>query len=77
MKSEPLKLLMKSLNGEILVKLKDGRICRGLLEHYDGYMNLVLTEAREVDGENEDVATVNYGRILIRGSNVLWIKLRP
>ncbi|MEM1537350.1 MAG: LSM domain-containing protein [Candidatus Nezhaarchaeales archaeon] len=77
MKSEPLKLLMKSLNGEVLVKLKDGRTCRGLLEHCDGYMNLILSEAREVDGENDDITTVNYGKILIRGSNVLWVKLRP
>ncbi len=74
MKTEPLKLLSRNLNEEVLVKLKDGRTCRGKLERCDNYMNLILTDAEEVD-DSESNAAVKYGKVLIRGNNILWITL--
>ena len=74
MKTEPLKLLSRNLNEQIVVKLKDGRTCRGILERCDNYMNLILADAEEVD-ESGTNTSVKYGKVLIRGNNILWINL--
>jgi small nuclear ribonucleoprotein len=73
-RTEPLKLLFKNLNEEVVVKFKDGRTCRGVLEQCDNYMNLILRDAEEVDDSGSN-AEVRYGKVLIRGSNVLWVTL--
>ncbi|MEM4699436.1 MAG: LSM domain-containing protein [Candidatus Nezhaarchaeales archaeon] len=77
MKAEPLRLLSRNLNEEVVVKLKDGRACRGVLESCDNYMNLILRDAEEVDDSEagNPGAKVRYGRVLIRGSNILWVTL--
>ncbi len=74
MRTEPLKLLSRNLNEEIVVKLKDGRTCKGILENCDNYMNLILRDAEEVDDSGSN-AEVKYGKVLIRGNNILWITL--
>lgn len=74
MRTEPLKLLSKNLHEEIVVKLKDGRTCKGILENCDNYMNLILRDAEEVDDSGSN-AEVKYGKVLIRGNNILWITL--
>ena len=74
MRTEPLKLLSRNLNEEIVVKLKDGRTCKGVLENCDNYMNLILRDAEEVDDSGSN-AEVKYGKVLIRGNNILWITL--
>ncbi len=73
-RSDPLKLLMKAVNGEVIVRLKDGRSCRGILEKCDQCMNLLLSDAEEVDEDEGPIA--KYGRVLIRGSNILFVKLK-
>ncbi|MDH5815900.1 MAG: small nuclear ribonucleoprotein (Sm) [Candidatus Nezhaarchaeota archaeon] len=73
-KSDPLKLLMKSINGEVVVRLKDGRSCRGILEKCDQCMNLLLNDAEEINEEEGPIA--KYGKVLIRGSNILFVKLK-
>lgn len=75
MKAEPLKLLFRNLNEEVVVKLKDGRTCRGVLESCDNYMNLILRDAEEIEDSDNPGAKVRYGRVLIRGSNILWVTL--
>ncbi|MCX8169363.1 MAG: hypothetical protein N3E39_04100 [Candidatus Methanomethylicia archaeon] len=72
MKITPIKLLGKALNTKITVKLKNGSEYVGILEKYDVNMNLVITDASEV---NNGISVVKYGRILIRGNNILYIKL--
>jgi len=74
-KSDPLKMLMKAVNGEIVVRLKDGRSCRGILERCDQCMNLLLNDAEEIN-ENNEGPIAKYGKVLIRGSNILFVKLR-
>ena len=69
----PLRLLVKNINSIILVKLKDGTEFIGKLEHCDPSMNIVLMNAKEVDEDSKPVA--NLGRILIRGSNILFISV--
>jgi len=73
-RTEPLKLLSRNLNEEVVVKLKDGRTCRGVLENCDNYMNLILRDAEEVDDSGCNTE-VKYGKVLIRGNNILWITL--
>ncbi|OYT62159.1 MAG: Sm ribonucleo [Thermofilum sp. ex4484_15] len=70
----PLKLLTKSINSNVLVKLKDGSEFMGLLERCDPTMNLVLTNAVEVDEDKGDPIT-NLGKVFIRGSNILFIAI--
>jgi len=46
MGQRPLDILNESLNGPVIVKLKDGRVFRGELQGYDIHMNLVLRKNR-------------------------------
>ncbi|RLE81471.1 MAG: Sm ribonucleo [Thermoprotei archaeon] len=70
----PLKLLIKTVNNNILVKLKDGSEFIGILEQCDPTMNLVLGDAKEVNETNGELL-VNYGKVFIRGSNILFIAI--
>ena len=67
----PLKILQRSVNNMILVRLKDGHEYSGRLIETDAYMNLVITEAEEM--ENGE-AIARYGEVFIRGNNILYIK---
>ena len=71
----PLRLLEKNLDLPILVKLKDGSEYVGRLEKSDISMNLILSEAKQINENREMIA--NYGKILIRGSNILYISVEP
>ena len=67
----PLKTLQKAINNQILVRLKTGHEYVGRLIETDAYMNLVLTEAEEIE-DGESVA--RFGEVFIRGNNILFIK---
>ena len=67
----PLKTLQRSVNNKILVRLKTGHEYIGRLIETDAYMNLVLSEAEELE-DGESVA--RFGEIFIRGNNILFIK---
>lgn len=66
-----LKILSKSLGSTVLVRLRGGKILRGILQGYDQHMNLVLEEAEEVSDENS--AQKRLGTIVVRGDNVMMI----
>jgi len=68
----PLKILSKSINNMILVRLKDGREYIGRLIETDVFMNLVLTSAEELEKDGRPIS--KYGEIFIRGNNILFIK---
>ncbi|RLF47485.1 MAG: RNA-binding protein [Thermoplasmata archaeon] len=67
----PIDLLEVSLNRDISLLLKDGRILNGKLIGYDQYMNLVLDDAREEKEGGEK----RLGRVVVRGSNVVSIAI--
>ena len=71
----PLKMLAKALNNRVLVKLKDGSEYVGILYRYDNTMNIILTDAEEVSEGKLDPPIAKFGKIMIRGSNVLYIVL--
>lgn len=54
------------------MRLKNEIEYRGKMNNVDSYMNLILVDAEEFNG-SEPIA--NYGKVVIRGNNVLFIRL--
>lgn len=71
MERQPIKVLSKALNNLVLVKLKNKKEYIGRLTEMDVYMNIVLSEAEEIE---EDKPVSRYGEVFIRGNNILYIK---
>ena len=67
---KPLNVLTKNLNHHISVTLKNGVEYRGTMVRCDGYMNIMLDGASEYF---KDQLQANYGSILVRGNNILYI----
>ena len=65
-------MLQKSINKRVIVRLKNDLEYRGKMSNVDSYMNLILEDAEEFNG---DTHIANYGMVVIRGNNVLFIKL--
>ncbi len=42
------------------------------MDNVDSYMNLIMTDADEL---HDNKVTASYGRVIVRGNNVLFIKL--
>lgn len=68
----PLTLLQRSINKKVAVRLKSEYEYRGKMSNVDSYMNLILIDAAEFNGSTH---IANYGKVVIRGNNVLFIKL--
>ncbi|MEL9939876.1 MAG: U6 snRNA-associated Sm-like protein LSm6 [Ignisphaera sp.] len=68
----PMKLLRGSMNKTVLVKVKENTEFVGKLVMTDPTMNVVLEDATEYKDGGEEVVA-KYGRILIRGSQILYI----
>ena len=68
----PLTTLQRSLNRKVAVRLKNEIEYRGKMNNVDSYMNLILLDAEEFNGAD---AVANYGNVVIRGKNVLFIRL--
>jgi len=69
---KPLNVLIKQLNAYIAVVLKNGCEYRGNMIKCDGHMNILLEGATE--SRNDQLIT-NYGNVLLRGNNVLYVAL--
>jgi len=54
----------------VLVKLRNGKLIRGLLQGYDQHMNLVLDGAEEIQNNG---ATLKLGVIIVRGDNIVMV----
>ena len=70
MNNRPFDLLNDSLGKNVLVELKENVSVRGILRAFDVHMNLVLEDAEKL--ENGDPRS-KYGKLLLRGDNVLLI----
>jgi small nuclear ribonucleoprotein (snRNP)-like protein len=68
---KPLDILQRSINSEIIVRLKDGTEYTGELNECDSYMNMILSKAIELQNGQQ---VARYGEIFIRGNNILYIK---
>jgi len=69
---KPLNVLIKQMHGKIEVVLKNGCEYKGKMIKCDGHMNILLEGATEC--KDEQLLT-NYGNVLLRGNNVLYIVL--
>jgi len=68
----PLTNLQKNTNNSVIVRLKNDVEYKGKIDNVDSYMNLIMTDAEELkDGK----AVEKFGRVILRGNNVLCIKL--
>ena len=68
----PLTTLQKNTNKSVIVRLKNNVEYKGKIVSVDSYMNLIMTDAEEIrDGKTVE----KYGRVILRGNNVLFIKL--
>jgi len=68
----PLTMLQKSTKKKVVVRLKNEIEYRGKMDNVDSYMNLIMTDAEEhLNGK----VLANYGRVIVRGNNVLFIKI--
>ena len=52
--------------------LKNETEYKGRMKNIDSYMNLIMTDAEE---QQNGKRLGNYGRVIVRGNNVLFIKL--
>ena len=68
----PLTTLQKSTKKNVTVRLKNEVEYKGKMDNVDSYMNLIMTDAEEL---KDDKVIANYGRVIVRGNNVLFIKL--
>jgi len=68
----PLTTLQKNTNKSVIVRLKNDVEYKGKIVSVDSYMNLIMTDAEEIrDGKTVE----KFGRVILRGNNVLFIKL--
>jgi len=68
----PLTTLQKNTNKSVIVRLKNDVDYKGKIVNVDSYMNLIMTDAEELrDGKTIE----KFGRVILRGYNVLFIKL--
>ena len=72
--TKPLNKLQRSINKNVMVRLKNDIEYRGKMTNVDAYMNVILNDAEEfADGS----LSGNFGKVVIRGNNVLFINIRP
>jgi len=68
----PLTTLQKNTRKSVIVRLKNDVEYKGKIVNVDSYMNLIMSDAEELkDGKIVE----KYGRVILRGNNVLFIKL--
>ena len=67
----PLAVIYRHIGEEITVLLKTGEKYTGILNKVDNYMNLLIENAIEEMGNK----STRFGTVLIRGNNILLIKL--
>lgn len=65
-------MLQKNTKKLVTIRLKNEIEYKGKMDNVDSYMNLIMTDAEE---QQNGKTIANYGRVIVRGNNVLFIKL--
>ena len=68
----PLDVLKKAIGKKAIIRLKTDIEYRGRVSNVDAFMNVILVDAEEFEGGR---LSANYGKVVIRGDNVLYVKL--
>lgn len=69
-----IKILDESLGKVVLIKLKGGKVIRGVLQGFDQHMNISLETAEEI---LEDGKSNALGTLIVRGDNIIMISPPP
>lgn len=64
--------MQHSTKKSVVVRLKNEVEYRGRMDNVDSYMNLIMMDAEE---QHEGKTVASYGRVIVRGNNVLFIRL--
>lgn len=72
MELKPINFLIKKLNNEVTVRLKNNMEYRGIMVDCDYSMNIILKDAGKY---NDGKLVANLGDVIIRGSNILYVKI--
>ncbi len=67
---KPKDALAWSLNNDVVVKLKGGRLLRGKLRGFDAHLNLTLSNAQQILESGE---LKSLGDVIIRGDVVVFL----
>ena len=70
---KPLQSLQRAVNKSVTVRLKSDLEYRGKMTNVDAYMNVILSETEEY---SSGTLSANFGKVIIRGNNVLFIKIK-
>ena len=73
-RKKPLNVLIKSVGSKVAVALKGRGEYWGKMIRADGYMNMMLKDAKEYDRSG---LVAKYGDVFIRGNNILYICIEP
>jgi small nuclear ribonucleoprotein len=65
-------VLQKATSKLVSVRLKNDIEYKGKMSNVDPYMNVILVEAEESENGQKKA---NYGKVVIRGNNVLYIRI--
>lgn len=65
-------VLQKAANKTVSVRLKNELEYKGKMSNVDPYMNVILTDAEEFENGSKKA---NYGKVVIRGNNVLYVRI--
>ncbi|MCL4450865.1 MAG: LSM domain-containing protein [Candidatus Thermoplasmatota archaeon] len=65
----PMAVMQSLMQKPISLLLKDNTVLEGVLESYDDYMNIVITNTEEITDTNKR----KLGTVILRGSNVVRI----
>jgi len=68
----PITALQKAINKSAWVRLKNDIEYRGKVSSVDPYMNVILVDAEEYENGK---LSANYGKVVIRGNNLLYIRI--
>ncbi len=69
---KPLNVLQRAVHKQVSIRLKNDHEYKGKMMNIDQYMNVILTDAEE---HSDGSLTANYGKLVIRSNNVLFIKI--
>jgi small nuclear ribonucleoprotein len=67
---KPLNLLVKRINNEVSIRLKNDVEYRGKMIDCDSQMNVILEGTTEF---RKNAQARNLGKVVLRGSNILYI----
>jgi Small nuclear ribonucleoprotein (snRNP) homolog len=65
----PLGVMQSLLQKNVSLLLKDNTILEGVLQSYDEFMNVVLTDTEEITADTRR----KLGTVILRGNNVVRI----